>query len=327
MVKKIAYLIVNFGGPRNLEEIYPFLQSLLTDQDVVRTKLPTFLHYFLFTRIAKRRSKRISREYELMGGKSPLYEDTEQVAEELRKKIEGEILTFHRYIPATHPSFIEQIRLLDCDEIKVFPMFPQFTYATTGSIARWFEKKLNSQIVNKIRWIKSYPADPNYIKAQQQVITCFLKRNKLKEEEVALLFSAHGTPKSFMEKGDIYCDECEITFNEVMQAFPKAIGKLSFQSKFGPGEWLRPYTNETCEQVKNWVEERKSVVVVPVSFTSDHLETLVEIEEDYLPVLRERGVKALRVPALNLNEFWIEAIVEILKGKMLSTNEMLIRKN
>jgi len=325
-MKKSVCLIVNFGGPRRLEEVYPFLQALLTDRDVVRTRLPGPLHRLLFSRIAKKRAKKVDAEYRSMGGKSPIYEDTEAVAARLREKIKTEVLVFHRYIPATHSSFIKEAATLDAEEIRVFPMFPQFTYATTGSAARWFEENLPAPTVNKMRWIKSYPTHPAYVAAQQGTIRRFLEENELKEEEVALLFSAHGVPQLFMETGDIYQDECESSVEAVMRAFPKAVGKLAYQSKFGPGEWLRPYTEDACEQVKRWSGDRPAVVVVPISFTSDHIETLVEIEQQYLPLIREQGLRALRLPAFNRSEEWIDAIASILKDKILCTNQMLVRK-
>ena len=103
-------------------------------------------------------------------------------------------------------------------------------------------------------------------------------------------------------------------------------GQLCYQSKFGKGEWLRPYTNEVCEEILKWNEKRKNIVFVPISFTTDHIETLFEIEKLYLPLIEKNGLKAYRCPALNLEPYWIDALAEIAKGPILYDNHLLIRK-
>jgi len=205
-------------------------------------------------------------------------------------------------------------------------MFPQFTYATTGSIARWFSKKLPRSVVNKMRWVKSYPAHPAFVEATQHIIRHFLEEQHLPEEETVLLFSAHGVPKKFIEQGDIYQSECEASYHAVMKAFPKSLGKLAYQSKFGRGEWVRPYTIDVCEKVKAWHEGRPNVVFVPISFTSDHIETLFEMETEYMPVIRDQGLNAYRVPAITLDPKWIQAIAAILQESNFCSNQMLIRR-
>ncbi|PJD96489.1 MAG: ferrochelatase [Parachlamydia sp.] len=324
--KKTHYLLVNFGGPRSAQEIYPFLASLLTDQDVVRSGLPSFIHRLVFKCVAKIRARRISKEYALMGNKSPIYEDTEALAEALRLHLKAPLLTFHRYLPATHVQFIEEIKRLECDEIRVFPLFPQFTYATTGSVARWFSNFLPDTLTTKMRWIKSYAAHPAFIQAHQNQIRKFLAENNLAEAETILLFSAHGIPEKFVEKGELYPDECLASFQAIMQAFPQSLGRLSYQSKFGRGEWIKPYTIDVCKQILEWNQGRQHVVFIPISFTSDHIETLVEIENEYMTEVREANLKAYRVPCLTLDPQWIEAILAILTETNCALNQMLIRR-
>lgn len=311
------YLIVNFGGPRSLNEIEIFLKTLLSDQDVIPSKLPPFLHRFLFSRVAKKRAVKIRVDYEEIGGASPIYADTEKLASILSTKLNGPVLTFHRYLPSTHAEALAKIN--SHASLKVIPLFPQFCYATTGSIARFF----SSLPQNKLRWIKSYAAHPAFIKAYQRRIGDYLIEQNLKQEETLLLFSAHGVPISFIEEGDLYETECNLSFSGVMKAFPDAKGILSYQSKFGKGEWLRPYTNEICENLSSF--NRKNIVIVPISFTSDHIETLFEIEKLYLPPIRSQGLNAYRCPALNLEPYWIDALVEIALSSDLCNNRMLIK--
>jgi ferrochelatase len=313
-------LLVNFGGPRHLDEIAPFLTALLTDRDVIRTPFPRFFQNWLFRRAARKRALKIRGDYERIGGRSPIYFDTEALAKRLGS------LTFHRYLPATHKESLQKIEACESQTIRVIPLFPQFCYATTGSIARFFRDHLPSRTWNKMRWVQSYAAHPAFVFAYQRRIRDFLKERQIEEEECALLFSAHGVPLSFILSGDIYESECLASFEAVRKGFPKAVSRLSYQSKFGRGVWLSPFTDESCETVLSWCGGKKRVVIVPISFTSDHIETLFEIEELYLPILRKNGIEADRCPALNLEDYWIEALAQIAKTSPLSGTEMLIRR-
>jgi ferrochelatase len=315
-----TYLLVNFGGPRSLEEIRPFLQELLCDQDVIRSNLPAFLHKILFSRLAKKRALKIAADYLEIGGKSPIYFDTELLADKLSKKLNAKVITFHRYLPDTHAESLKQIE--NASSLKIIPLFPQFSYATTGSIARFFSH-LPPQ---KLKWIKSYPAHPAFIRCYQERIRETLALYNLKEEEVVLLFSAHGLPAESSLEGDLYESECELSFRLVMEEFPKAMGKLAYQSKFGKGEWLRPYTDEVCKTISHWHRNRKSIIFIPISFTSDHIETLFEIEKLYLPIIRRQGMNAYRCPALNLQPYWVDALAEIAQDMNLCSNQMLVRR-
>jgi ferrochelatase len=318
------YLIVNFGGPRSLSEIEPFLKTLLCDQDVVKTSLPAFLHRLIFSYVAHRRAKKIAPDYALIGGKSPIFDDTEAFAELLRKKTGGSVTTFHRYLPATHAQALESIKKAAQTPLIVFPMFPQFSYATTGSIAKFFDEHLPLYTRRKLRWVKSYCGHASYIQAMQSTLKDFLVEKRIEEKETVLLFSAHGLPQKFICNGDIYESECRIAFEKIGQAFPQALKKLSYQSKFGKGEWVRPYTIDVCEKALEWSQDKKYVIFIPLSFTSDHVETLFEVEYQYLPIIRAHGLEALRCPALNLRADWVDAVATLLQDTNLLANSMLV---
>jgi len=307
-------ILVNFGGPRHLEEIEPFLTALLQDKDVIRTRMPAFIHNWFFGRVARKRARNIRHDYELIGGKSPIYDDTEKLAQLLSEKLSQPVLTFHRYLPSTHRESFAKINAHP-GELRVLPLFPQFSYATTGSIARLFADQPFS---HRLRWIQSYPAHPAFVRA-------FVQRIQSHPADI-LLFSAHGVPRSFVDTGDLYESEVIRSFNAISEAFPQALCRLSYQSKFGRGEWLCPYTDEVCEDILSWNQSRKRIVVVPLSFTSDHIETLFEIEHLYLPILRKKGMIASRCPALNLESYWVDALAEIANSHTLNATSMLVRK-
>lgn len=320
-----ALLLVNFGGPRSLEEIPSFLEALLTDTDVIRTSLPNWAHRFLFKQVARKRARQIVVDYEKIGGKSPIFEDTEWMAEQLRKKLNIPVISFHRYLAETHEHFLSEVQKLSGKTLQVFPLFPQFTYATTGSIARWFSDHLCTKVTNAMQWIKSYPMHPQFVGCFQQCIRDCMDHKNIDEEKAVFLFSAHGVPKRFICEGDIYQKECEQSFHEIARGFPLAKHLLSYQSQFGKAEWIRPSTLSVCESVREWIEDRKDVLIIPLSFTSDHIETLFEIEEQYVPLIREAGIHVERCPALNRREDWVKAICSMLKETQFVSNQMLIR--
>jgi ferrochelatase len=324
---KIALIVVNFGGPRNLEEVEEFLKTLLTDEDVIRTPLPSFLQNYFFRKIAKKRSIKVREDYASIGGKSPIFEDTEWFARQIGQKLNRPTLTFHRYLKSTHSDFLENLKSLDAETFLVFPLFPQFSYATTGSIARWFSNHIQKSLLDKMKWIPSYALHSSYQEAFTKTAKEFLLENRLKEEETVLIFSAHGLPKSFIEKGDPYQKECEGSFASIASHFPKAKCLLSYQSQFGKAEWIKPATLDLVLHPEEWIEDKKQVVFLPLSFTSDHIETLFEIEQEYVAPLRRKQIAAYRCPALGRRDNWIEAAAEILESSRAVLASNLIRRN
>lgn len=323
--KKQGLLIVNFGGPRNLKEISPFLQSLLCDQEVLRTPFPKWLHHLIFSWVAKRRAKTIAADYQAIGGKSPIYEDTEKVARALREILPYPVCTLHRYLPTTHPIFVEQLLDSSIDEWLVFPMFPQFSYTTSGSIAKLLRKKLPRDLENKLRWIKSYPDQKAYIELFTARIKKYIQEQNILENKWFLVFSAHGLPQKYIDQGDPYQSECFASYSAIAKHFD-CPSILCYQSKFGPGEWVKPYTVDVSMNIENFAKNQKHVLFIPLAFTSDHIETLHEIEAQYMPLVTEKGYKTHRLPAFNDKQDWIKTIVALLdETKTTVTNQMLIR--
>jgi len=319
-------ILANFGGPRCEKELTPFLIELLTDPDVIQTSLPSFLQKWLFTRVAKKRAKIMKEEYQKMGGRSPLFQDTNRLAFLLQETLGIEVVAFHRYLPATHLDFFAKIERKNPATVQVLPLFPQFSYSTTGSIARLFSKKFSTNIQEKLAWIPSYATHPGYIQAEVNLIQSFLEEHNLSCKDTFLLFSCHGLPKEYVEQGDPYESQCLSSFEEIMRFFPEFSGTVSYQSQFGKKEWLRPYTEDFCKNPSSYLKGQKNVVVIPLSFTSDHLETLVEIEEQYIPLLKKQHLFAYRCPALNFSKTWIKTLPLLLQDGLFEKNETLIRK-
>jgi ferrochelatase len=320
-----AVIVVNFGGPRSLNEVEPFLKALLGDQEVIRTPFPPFLHKWIFSRVAKKRAQIVIPDYQLIGGKSPIFEDTEAVGNFLRKRLSCRVLTFHRYLVDTHETFFKEVEDCSSEKILVFPLFPQFSYTTTGSIAQYFSKHLSKNALYKLSWVRSYPDHPSFIVPFCQLIKESLTKKKWREEKTILFFSPHGLPKKFVAQGDVYQKECEHSFRLISEQFPRVLSVLAYQSQFGKDEWIRPYTREKCQTIDEWGKGYEHVLFIPLSFTSDHIETLFEVEHQYLPVVKAKGYDVFRCPALNLKQEWLEGIVQILLGAPVCANQMLLR--
>ncbi|MBM3199271.1 MAG: ferrochelatase, partial [Chlamydiae bacterium] len=180
----IALLVVNFGGPRSLEEVLDFLQALLTDDAIIQTPFPRRLQHMFFRRVAYKRAKKVRDDYTLIGGKSPIFEDTEWFAKKMEEKLQIRTLAFHRYLEKTHHAFLSSMEMLDVDKFCVFPLFPQFSKATTGSIMDWLSTHLPTSTVQKLCWIHSYSTHPGYIRAFVQTVQDFLQEKSLQEEEI-----------------------------------------------------------------------------------------------------------------------------------------------
>ena len=318
-----SVVLASFGGPRSLEEVEPFLKCLLCDQDVLQTPLPALVHKALFNRVAKKRAHTTREDYAHIGGKSPIFEDTESLAKLLSLELNLPVHAFYRYLPSTHARFFEQLQA-STGPALVFPLFPQFTYATTGSVARCFYQKGGARLRGRLNWVASYADHPLFVGAWQRHLAAFMHAHGLGESQCLLLFSAHGVPKRYVQEGDPYQRECFLSFHAIRSAFPQAASVLCYQSQFGKAEWIRPYTADLCRGIPEM--QGKTTLFIPISFTSDHVETLFEIE-GYVQQARAAGLQALRVPCLNLRPDWITAIADIIRGsRALQPTESLIRK-
>lgn len=317
-------IIVNFGGPRHVDEVPVFLKTLLTDHDVIRTPLPDWIQDILFRYIAKKRSPKIAEDYMHIGGCSPIFADTEWLASSLKNQ-GYDVLTFHRYLPMTHEKFLEDAHEFIAEGTVVFPLFPQFSYATTGSIARWMKKHLCARKSRMLSWVKSYSEEDGFILPFANLIKEFMKEKGLEEKDSLLFFSPHGLPASYVFEGDIYKKECERSCRKILQHFPSAGYVMGYQSQFGKGEWIKPYTNELADRMKYWNFDFSNVIFIPLSFTSDHIETLFEVEQQYVASVQNAGFKAFRCPALNRRDDWLQGVSDLIQKSDLVSTDMLIR--
>jgi ferrochelatase len=324
MTEKLGVVLLNLGGPDSLDAVEPFLFNLFSDPDII-----DFPGSFLFRKrlaklISTRRAPRIQEQYKRIGGKSPLKEHTLRQAELLEKllneKIPAKVYTAMRY---WHPSTAEALNEIENDgitKVVLLPLYPQYSKATTASSVSEWENQLRMR-GNKpdleTGLIESYYDFSPYIRAFVERINEGLQRFPAEiRDSVHILFSAHGTPMKLVRQGDPYSDHIKRTVAAIVDsgAFPNQ-SSLCYQSKVGPMKWLTPSTPETI--LKLAAEGVKNMLVVPVAFASDHLETLYEVGIEFAHIAKNAGVERFEVTTgLNDSPLFISALAQLVFEKV-----------
>eukprot|EP01095_Lingulamoeba_sp_RSL-Kostka_P006472 TRINITY_DN202_c0_g1_i6.p1 TRINITY_DN202_c0_g1~~TRINITY_DN202_c0_g1_i6.p1 ORF type:complete len:406 (+),score=116.24 TRINITY_DN202_c0_g1_i6:201-1418(+) len=320
---KTGVLMMNMGGPESLEEVKPFLTNLFTDEDII--KLP-FLQKQFGALIAKRRAPEVTKLYSEIGGKSPITDITRSQAKKIETmldEISPESKPHKCYIgfryagPLTRNALVE-MKNDGVERAIAFSQYPQFSCTTTGSSLNDLWRNLKSlDMEDQFKWsiIDRWPSHPLYIEALKNQITKGLEKNYHPDDidKVHILFSAHSLPLSTVFKGDQYYAEVAATVFEVMKSLKFSNRyMLVWQSQVGPKQWLKPGTDQVIKDLgKKGV---KNVLVVPVAFTTDHIETLSEIDIEFAEIAEEYGVTNFnRSESLNDGSHIVKAMSHIVK--------------
>eukprot|EP00877_Chromochloris_zofingiensis_P010780 jgi/Chrzof1/5956/Cz16g21260.t1_FC[v5.2] len=319
---KYGVLLLNLGGPECLDDVQPFLYNLFADPDIIR--LPASLRGLqplLATIIATLRAPKSAEGYKAIGGGSPLRRITDQQASALAKSLKAKGLDVDVYVAMRywHPYTEEALQHIVRDgvtKLVILPLYPQFSISTSGSSLRLLEQifKRDAVLRNlKHTVIPSWYQRPGYVGAMADLIETELAKLP-NPPQVNIFFSAHGVPKSYVEEaGDPYKEEMEecvaLIMNELQRRGNTNPHVLAYQSRVGPVEWLKPYTDVTIRQLGEQGVE--SLLAVPISFVSEHIETLEEIDMEYRELALESGIKHWgRVPALNTNAAFINDLAD-----------------
>jgi ferrochelatase len=318
---KLGILLFNLGGPEKLEDVKPFLYQLFSDPEIVHVKWSPLRKAIAYT-IATLRRKTSEGYYRQIGGGSPLRRLTQEQADALKDEFRKRGREVDTWIGmCTWNPFLDevwkQIERTDIDTLVVLPLFPHYSVTTTGSGFRVL-KELAGQgrfKETQLRWVRSWHDRPTYIEAFAQSIQRELKKFA-NPEKVHLLFSAHSIPESYVTKGDPYLDQTKKSVELIMDKLGRRNPyQLSFQSKIGPVKWLDPFTNDAI--LKLGKEGIADVLVIPISFVSEHIETLYELDILYKKVAKDAGiVNFRRVPALNSDPTFIRALAEIVESEI-----------
>ena len=312
---RVGVLLLNLGGPDKLEDVRPFLFNLFADPEIIRLPFP-WLQKPLAWLISTLRAKKSQENYLEIGGGSPLRRITEEQGIALQKQLQdvGQDAKIYVGMRYWHPFTEEAIAQIKEDQIKklvILPLYPHFSISTSGSSFRVLEEMWKEDPALRLidyTLIPSWYDYPGYVKAMASLINKELEQCD-NRENVHIFFSAHGVPKSYVEEaGDPYQQEIEACTRAIMaEVNCPNHHTLAYQSRVGPVEWLQPYTEDALNELGE--KGVDSILVVPISFVSEHIETLQEIDIEYREIAEEAGIDNFyRVPALNTEPLFIEAL-------------------
>ena len=308
--RRIAVVLFNLGGPDDQASVKPFLFNLFNDPAIIG--LPNPFRTLLARLISSRREASAQANYALMGGGSPLLPETRRQADALEEALGGLLpgadvrafIAMRYWSPLTEQTAAEVVAFAP-DEIVLLPLYPQFSTTTTeSSLKRWAEVYTGPGVS---RTVCCYPEAPGWIEAQADGVTA--KLAEAGDRPVRVLFSAHGIPESLIaKKGDPYQEQIESTCAAIAAHAGLTDWSICYQSRVGPMKWLGPSTPEAIAQAGR---DGVGVVVAPVAFVSEHIETLVELDIEYAELAHAQGVAPyLRAPAVGLAAPFIGALAD-----------------
>lgn len=321
---RVGVLLLNLGGPERIEDVGPFLYNLFSDPEIIRLPIPA-LQKPLAWLISTLRSGKSQEAYRSIGGGSPLRRITDQQARELQSELRQRQVQATTYVAMRywHPfteSAVADIKADAVDEVVVLPLYPHFSISTSGSSFRELQRLRQADPAFSrlpIRCIRSWYDHPGYVQAMAELIAREVQ--ECNEPTTArIFFSAHGVPKSYVEEaGDPYQQHIEACTDLIMAELARQLGygnpfTLAYQSRVGPVEWLQPYTDQALVELGE--QGVKELVVVPISFVSEHIETLEEIDIEYREIATEAGITTFRrVPALDTYPTFIRGLADLVQ--------------
>ncbi len=321
----VGVVLFQLGGPDSYDAVEPFLYNLFMDPFIIDIPLGFLLRKPLSKFISKRRSVGVIEDYKTMGQPSPITDITEKQANALRAALnqqdpDRDYKTFiaMRY---WHPLTKETVRHVleaEVDRLILLPLYPQYSKTTSGSsLYEWNRQSKNTPVADiPTTVIESYHDDPQYIDSVVHCVKRAIDRHFASSENLHLLFSAHGVPLKVIKNGDPYQHHIETTVKLVMERLSTAYPHyLSYQSKVGPQKWLEPSTIDMLEQLgANGV---KDLLVVPIAFVSDHLETLYELDIEDREIAEGGGIENYHVmEGINDTPVFIRALSSLIQREV-----------
>jgi ferrochelatase len=279
---KTGVVLLNLGGPENQQAIDSFLINMLSDPDLV--PIPWPLRPILARRIAKRRSAVVAEHYRAIGGKSPIAEQTDAQVAALAKQLGQRYLVKHafRHSPPDAARAVKELVAQDVKRIVALPAYPQWSQTTTGSALKDLKKACRPYALD-LQTTPSFPDGPGFIRALAEIAGNSLEAN------THVIVSAHGLPQRIVNRGDPYVAEVERTFAALSAELPRGVTcSLAFQSRLGRIEWTRPYLTDEIRRLAQ--AGTKSLMVIPISFVCENLETLYELDLETAQLAKECGI-------------------------------------
>ncbi len=321
-----AILMLNLGGPASLPDVQPSLTELFADREIMPLPFQSQLGPF----IARRRTPAVQARYAQIGGGSPILRWTRLQGEGMVSRLDQlcpqsaphkAYVTF-RYATPFSRNALAQMKADGVKRAVAFTQYPQFSCSTTGSSLNELWRALHAAgLQDEFHWsvIDRWPTHPGFIEAMAGAVQKgLLKFPESERKDVLLLFSAHSLPLSVIERGDPYPQEIGASVQAVMERLGFANEYLlSYQSAVGPVRWQGPSTESLVRLLG--AQKRRNVLAVPIAFTSDHIETLHEIDLEYKELAEKSGVRRFeRAPALNDAPVFLDALADIVATHLRS---------
>lgn len=335
---KTGVVMLNMGGPSTPEETGPFLLRLFRDVDIIELGGGTLQHYF-GSFVAHRRTPKVQAQYEKIGG-SPIRKWTKLQGEEMCKLLDAErpesaphkAYTAFRYADPLTDTALAEMAADGVEHAVAFSQFPQWSCTTGGSSMNELWREVRRMgLQDAFRWsaIDRWPLQPGFVQAvNERIEERMLDFDEKTRKNVVIVFSAHSVPMKVVAKGDHYTAEVAASVKAVMSSFESTVreGKipglsttnkhvLAWQSKVGFLPWMVPSTADVLESLGK--RGHKAVLVVPVAFTSDHIETLFEIGIEYAEDAEKAGISDFRyTEGLNGSPTFIRAMADIVSSHL-----------
>ena len=306
---KTGVILLNMGGPTRLEDVRPFLYNIFSDREIIRLG-PPFLQRPIAWYIARKRAPKSIAIYQEIGGGSPISKITHQQQTALAALLKNDgdfvVATAMRYWQPNTALAVKTMREHQVSRMVALSLYPHFSCATSGSSIKELKRTLTAEESAALIEISSWPDAPDYISSLAAKIVEGLK--KFGNETVEILYSAHSLPVSFINEGDPYVEHLKRTITAV-ENLTQRTGRICYQSRSGPVEWLSPSTPEMIELVAE--EGCRNILMVPISFVSDHVETLYEISIQYKALAEQLGIRLIPTESLNTDSRFINGLRQL----------------
>ena len=327
----MGVVLFQLGGPDSLESIEPFLLNLFRDPDIIDFPFAKIAREPLARLISSSRGKKVRDHYSKIGGKSPILEYTKCQAQALERELQLDCdAKVHIAMRYWHPLTEVAVRSVEQqmpDEIVLLPLYPQYSKTTTGSSLNEWYRRIEFSPIRHIptRTIQEFHADPGYLRA----ITSRIEESLMRFpplEEVQFVFSAHSLPVSVIEGGDPYRDQIEQTVNLVLECGGwHCPHTLCYQSKVGASKWLQPSLHDTIHRLA--MQKVRNVLVIPIAFVSDHVETLSEINQEAREEAIHRGILQFEMMrGLNDSPEFIRALAGLALSKSMDARAIELKR-
>ncbi len=317
---RTAIVLFNLGGPDRPQAIRPYLLNLFSDPAILR--VPPFIRPFLARIIAGRRLRPATANYALLGGRSPLLEQTRRQAEALQAalpELEARCFIAMRYWHPFSEAAAREVLAWNPDRVMLLPLYPQFSTTSTGSsLTAWREAAARVGLAKPTTALCCYHSDQAFASATAAILRRSLDeaRAALRGAALRVLFSAHGLPESIVRAGDPYQFQVERSVASVLARLGEEglDWRICYQSRATPQRWIGPSTDAAIEQAGH---DGVAVLVVPIAFVSEHSETLVELDVEYRDLAAKVGVPGyFRAPTQGTDAAFIAALAGLVRAAL-----------